>query len=910
MDGSPAKTRLVPTVCYQCVAGPDLLTVKVEDGVATEVAPNFEAAAVHPAAGKICVKAYGLIQKAYNPNRIATPMKRTNPEKGRDQDPKFVPISWDEALELVAGKLTEAREKGVRDVSGFPRLAASFGGGGTSTAYMGTLPAFLSAWGPVDFSFGSGQGVKCVHSEHLYGELWHRAFTVCPDTPNTEFVISFGDNVEASGGVCGVWRHADARVRGAKRVQVEPHLSITGGCSAEWIPVRPKTDAALLMAMVHVLVRDHGDRLDIPFLKERTSAPYLIAPNGFYLRHPESRKPLIWDQKTNAAVPFDTPGADPALEGRFVVDGVEIGADDETWSHTAVETCPAHAKLYDHVAEYTPEWAGAICDVDSASIRRIAEEFLDHAHIGETIEIDGRVLPYRPVSIVLGKTVNNGWGGFDCCWARTLLSCLVGALEVPGGTLGTTVRLNRPAGSRHQSVTPGEDGFMSYPMNPTEKETWQRQPQARSAYDTLVPLAADSPWSGALGPTQIAWMQQQQGLDKLPTPTPPDVWFVYRTNPVLSYWDTEKLGESISKFPFTVCFAYTADETNHFADVLLPDCTDLEGLQLIRIGGTKYVEYFWDHQGFALRQPAAEAQGESRDFTWITTELARRTDLLDAYNGAINRGAHGIPLSGEGYDFSLDADVPHSVEDIWDATCRAASAELTEGTESQGLDYFKEHGYRTAPISRLEWYLHPAMEDQNLRYEMPYQERLFRIGRQLANRLHEVGIKWWDKQLAEYEPMPTSKDFPGLWERALEDNFDVQIGDYPFWLLTSHSMQMAWGGNAGIQMIREVAENIKGHGGVIMNTGRAEDMGLADGDLVEIRSPLAATRGRLVLRQGIRPDVLHMVGQFDHWATPLAKDMGVPSMNALTPMIMDLVDATGSGADLVKVSVSKVGAAG
>ena len=908
MDGSSAKTRLVPTFCYQCVAGPDLLTVKVEDGVATEVAPNFDAAAVHPAAGKVCVKAYGLIQKAYNPNRIATPMKRTNPNKGRDQDPNFVPISWDEALDLVAGKLTEARETGVRDDSGFPRLAASFGGGGTPTAYMGTLPAFLSAWGPVDFSFGSGQGVKCVHSEHLYGEFWHRAFTVCPDTPNTEFVISFGDNVEASGGVCGVWRHADARARGAKRVQVEPHLSVTGGCSSEWIPVRPKTDAAMLMSMVHVLVRDHGDGLDIPFLKERTSAPYLIAPNDFYLRHPESRKPLIWDLKTAAAVPFDTPGADPALEGHFVVDGVEVGADDEFWTHTAVEASTAHTKLIDHVADYTPEWAGAICDVDPASIRRLAEEFLAHAHIGETIEIDGRVLPYRPVSIVLGKTVNNGWGGFDCCWARTLLSCLVGALEVPGGTLGTTVRLNRPAGSRHLSVTPGEDGFMSYPMNPTEKDTWQREPQARSAYDTLVPLAANSPWSGALGPTQIAWMQQQEGLDKLPTPTPPDVWFVYRTNPVLSYWDTETMGDSVSKFPFTVCFAYTADETNHFADVLLPDCTDLEGLQLIRIGGTKYVEYFWDHQGFALRQPAAEAQGEARDFTWITTELARRTDLLDAYNGAINRGAHGIPLSGDGYDFSLDPNVPHSVEDIWDATCRAASAEITEGAENQGLDYFKEHGYRTEPISRLGWYLHTAMEDRNLRYEMPYQERLFRIGYQLANRLHEAGIEWWDKQLEEYEPMPTSKDFPGLWERALEDNFDVKIGDYPFWLLTSHSMQMAWGGNAGIQMIREVAENVKGHGGIIMNTGRAEDMGLADGDLVEVRSPLAATRGCLVLRQGIRPDVLHMVGQFDHWATPLAKDLGVPSMNALTPMIMDLVDATGSGADLVKVSVTKVGA--
>ena len=233
--GRPHNERSVSTYCYQCVAGPDLLKVRIEDGVATEVAPNFDAAEVHPAGGKACVKAFGLVQKAYNPHRILHPMKRTNPKKGRHEDPGFVRISWEEALGLVAERLNAARARGVLDQSGYPRIAASFGGGGTPTAYMGTLPAFLAAWGPVDMSFGSGQGVKCYHSEHLYGELWHRAFTVSPDTPLCEYLVSFGANVEASGGVCGVKRHADARKRGMKRVQIEPHLSVTGACSAEWI---------------------------------------------------------------------------------------------------------------------------------------------------------------------------------------------------------------------------------------------------------------------------------------------------------------------------------------------------------------------------------------------------------------------------------------------------------------------------------------------------------------------------------------------------------------------------------------------------------------------------------------------------------------------------------------------------
>ncbi len=181
---------------------------------------------------------------------------------------------------------------------------------------MGTLPAFLSAWGPVDLSFGSGQGVKCTHSEHLYGELWHRAFTVCPDTPLCDYVLSFGANVEASGGVCGVKRHADARNRGMKRVQIEPHLSVTGACSAEWIPIKPKTDSAFLFAMIHVLLHEHArEKLDIPFLKQRTSSPYLIGAGGFFLRDQATQKPLVIDQISGRAVPFDTPGIDPALEG-------------------------------------------------------------------------------------------------------------------------------------------------------------------------------------------------------------------------------------------------------------------------------------------------------------------------------------------------------------------------------------------------------------------------------------------------------------------------------------------------------------------------------------------------------------------------------------------------------------------
>jgi hypothetical protein len=64
MPGKPTRNEpTVSTNCYQFVAGPDLLKVRVEGDVATEVTPNFDAATIHPAGGRVCVKAFGLVQK-------------------------------------------------------------------------------------------------------------------------------------------------------------------------------------------------------------------------------------------------------------------------------------------------------------------------------------------------------------------------------------------------------------------------------------------------------------------------------------------------------------------------------------------------------------------------------------------------------------------------------------------------------------------------------------------------------------------------------------------------------------------------------------------------------------------------------------------------------------------------------
>ena len=897
----------IPVYCYQCVAGPDLMKVVVRDGVAVGVEPNADVAAEHPACGKVCVRAYGLVQKLYNPARVRAPMKRTNPRKGRDEDPGWEAISWDEALASLATRLNAIRESGLTDAAGYPRLAVTLGSGGIAPAYLGTFAAFLAVWGPVDQGIGSGQGVKCYHSEHLYGEFWHRAFTVAADLPHCDYVLSFGYNGDASGGVTGVFRHAEARARGLRWVQLEPHQSVTAAGAAEWVPIRPKTDAAVLLALLHVILHEHDWRsvCDLPFLERRTASPYLVGPGGWYLRDPETRKPMVWDPARGRSVPFDDRTcARPALDGEFIVGGVEVGADGATRT-VSERVRPAFAHLLEHVRAYTPEWAETIADVSAATIRRLAADYLAHARVGATIEIDGLVYPHRPVAVLLGKSVSNGWGGYECCWARTMLAALVGALEVPGGILGTTVRLNRPAQNRLESVKPGADGFMEQPLNPTTREAWQAAPHIRNAYRTLVPLADNSPWSPALGPAHLPWLFMADPPPAWPAPTPPDVWIIYRTNPAISNWETGRIERELERFPFIAAFAYTQDETNWYADLLLPEAGDLESLQLYRVGGTKYIEQYWHHTGWALRQPVVTPPFDTRDLTDVATELAARTGLLDAYLEALNRGAGTtVPLRGEGWDYAVRPGRLPSANEIWDRVCRAATRSLTGGAVEHDLAWFREHGAFFVPFAERQYYLHTAMAAKGLRYELPYQERIKRIGEELAARLHERGITWWDVQLEEYQPLPGWKDFPGIWRRtALVRGHTPE--EFPLWLLTSRSMQYSWGSNVSLPVLADVARNVKGHFGVMLNRTAAGRLGIAEGDLIEIVSPTGTTRGRAILREGVRPDVVVILQQFGHWATPFARGLGMPSLNQVASMSLDLTDATGSGADLVPVAVRR-----
>ena len=102
----------VPTVCYGCYNACGVLARRV-DGVVTDIGGDPE----NPSSlGHICAKGKARIADLYDPQRVMRPLRRRNPEKGIGVDPQWEEITWEEALQLVAERLTKARNKDPRRV--------------------------------------------------------------------------------------------------------------------------------------------------------------------------------------------------------------------------------------------------------------------------------------------------------------------------------------------------------------------------------------------------------------------------------------------------------------------------------------------------------------------------------------------------------------------------------------------------------------------------------------------------------------------------------------------------------------------------------------------------------------------------------------------------------------------------
>lgn len=245
-----ANTVVTKSICAQC-PGRCGIDVHTTDGRVHAIYGNLD----HPIAnGKLCPKGPLGTYVLYDPDRFTGPMKRTNPKKGRDQDPGWQQISWEEALNTVADRLNKLREKNESH-----RFALLYGRGwGASCA--GLQGTFGKLYGSPNVAIGHSS--LCADGSQVAkaatdGNSSYNSY----DYRNANYLLIFGANFLESfrpyNNNMQVWGYIRGEKSPRTRVTaVDIHMNQTLAASDRALIVKPGTDGALALATAHVMLTE------------------------------------------------------------------------------------------------------------------------------------------------------------------------------------------------------------------------------------------------------------------------------------------------------------------------------------------------------------------------------------------------------------------------------------------------------------------------------------------------------------------------------------------------------------------------------------------------------------------------------------------------------------------------------
>lgn len=245
--------RVIPSACQGCLSNCPVL-VTVEGGRAVRVRGNAASAAT---GGSACPALAITLEQEYDPDRVSTPLRRRNPRKGRGADPRFEPVTWDEALDELADRMMTLRRAGHPE-----RFALAKGRStGINEVLTRVLPEIYGT--PNSFNHDS----ICADAEKLATGVMDGAYDYHDyDWGHLECAILWGADPIASNRQKAHARRAlpEALRRGAAVYVVDPRRSMTAelvekearseaGC---WVPVAPGTDGALASAIARVILAE------------------------------------------------------------------------------------------------------------------------------------------------------------------------------------------------------------------------------------------------------------------------------------------------------------------------------------------------------------------------------------------------------------------------------------------------------------------------------------------------------------------------------------------------------------------------------------------------------------------------------------------------------------------------------
>ena len=332
-----ARTQVKSTTCYMCACRCGI-RVHLRNGEVRYIEGNPE----HPLnKGVICAKGSSGIMKQYSPARLTQPlMRKAGSERG---DALYEPISWDEAFATLEQRLANLRATD-------PKQFALFTGRDQMQALTGL---FARQYGTPNYAAHGGFCSVNMAAGMIYtigGSFWEFGG---PDLDRAKLFVMIGTAEDHHSNPLKIAISKFKRA-GGRFVSINPVRTGYSAVADEWVPIRPGTDGALLLAFIHELVRT--GLYDRDFLVRYSNAGQLIdadeasASFGLHIKdaaapevnamYPQNK--LWWDRLTNSAVATHTEGADPYLLGSFTLaDGRKVK--------------PAFELLAERVRPCTPE---------------------------------------------------------------------------------------------------------------------------------------------------------------------------------------------------------------------------------------------------------------------------------------------------------------------------------------------------------------------------------------------------------------------------------------------------------------------------------------------------------------------------------------------------------------------------
>ncbi len=231
---------LIPTTCFNCEAGCGLLTYVDKETLKIQ---KFEGNPAHPGSrGRNCAKGPATINQVHDPERIRFPLKRV----GKRGDGQWERVTWDEVLDDIGGRIRKALIEGRQK-----EVMVHLGRPGHELIY---LQRILHAWG-ID-GHNSHTNV-CSASARAGYAFWHGIDRPSPDHANAHFILLLSAHLEAGHYFNPhAQRIIEAKLRGTRVCVIDTRLSNTASMADYWLSPWPGTEAALLLAIAHVLIRE------------------------------------------------------------------------------------------------------------------------------------------------------------------------------------------------------------------------------------------------------------------------------------------------------------------------------------------------------------------------------------------------------------------------------------------------------------------------------------------------------------------------------------------------------------------------------------------------------------------------------------------------------------------------------